>query len=118
MANTNLSTRKPDVLDIWENLCNLRYRAYTQGDLQDFIKYNEQLKAIRKNNGWTDAEIQEEFAVYDVKLNEPFAFPSDNPKIKYDVLDEHGKPMGLSLSIAQVSELNNRHARNRSERKP
>jgi len=109
MSNIKLSTRKPDVLDIWENLCHQRYKAYKEGKLQDFKTLNEQLKIIRQSNGWTDAEIQEEFAVYDEKLNEPFGLPFDNPNIKYDVFDKEGKPMGLSLNIAQLSDLNNRH---------
>lgn len=102
MATIQLSPRKPDALDIWEKLCFERNEAYLNNDTVLFQSLNEQLKDIRRNTGWTDSDIKEEFAVYDILLNKPYSAIIGNPNISYDLVDS-GRSRNLTLNITQVS---------------
>jgi hypothetical protein len=42
--------------------------------------------------------------MYNTVLQHPFSQALGNPWIKYDLNDEEGKPLGLSLSLHQVGQ--------------
>ncbi len=102
MLPTTLSTRKPDALDIWEKLYFERYEAYQQGDMAQYKSLNNRLKDLRRNGGWSETEIQQEFAVYDLLLVTPYKVIPGNPSISYDLIED-GRPRNLVLNISQVS---------------
>lgn len=102
MATSTLPSRKSDALDTWEKLCFERYEAYEQGDKALFQILNNQLKDIRRNCGWTEADISEEFDVYDSLFNQPHQTIAGNPNITYDLI-ENGQPRNLVWNINQVS---------------
>lgn len=104
MKSTLLSLRKPDALDTWEVLCHERRLAYENNNRAEVEAINNELIQLRYKNGWTEMEVNEEFAMYDEVLKQPFAQPSGNPGIKYDLNDEQGRPCGLSLSLSQVGQ--------------
>jgi hypothetical protein len=102
MTTSNLIPRKSDILDIWEKLCFERHNAYQQEDKELFNTLNNQLKDMRRQGGWTEADISEEFEVYDTLFHRPCPAIAANPKISYDLLDS-GQPRNLALNIDQVS---------------
>ncbi len=57
---------------------------------------------MRRQGGWTEDEIAEEFAVYDTLLSKPYTLLQTNPRISYDI-DYIGKPQNLRLGIRQLS---------------
>lgn len=97
-----LSPRKPDVLDLWNELFQKRYQAYQCHDLKSYEQLNNQLKDIRRNGGWKESEIADEFKIYDTLLTIPYEAPVGNPFITYDLI-RNGKADKLNLNINQVS---------------
>ena len=102
MKNVSLSIRKVDSLDNWKELCTQRRLAYENNNHAIVQELNGQLIQKRKEGGWTDLEIEEEFEMYAQVLQHPFTPPVGNGNIKYDIRDDNGKPRGLSLSLHQV----------------
>jgi hypothetical protein len=102
MYTSKLPPRKPDALDTWNDLFQQRYQAYLSSDWNTYRQLNNQLKDIRRNGGWSESEIEEEFKVYDNLSTIPFNAPSGNPNICYDVM-VGGETQNLTLSINQMS---------------
>lgn len=102
MYTPKLSPRKPDALDTWNDLFQQRYQAYIRSDWTIYRQLNGQLKDIRRNGGWSECEIEEEFKVYDTLQAITFEAPVGNPNIFYDLM-ENGTPSNFKLSIEQVS---------------
>ena len=102
MHTSKLSPRKPDVLDTWNDLFQQRYQAYQQHDLKSYEHVNNQLKDIRRNGGWNESEIADEFKVYDTLFTIPYEAPVGNPCITYDLV-MNGKVRKLNWDINQVS---------------
>lgn len=102
MAPIVLSPRKPDALDTWNALYYKRYEAYCNNDFGAFKSLNQELKEIRRKGGWNEAEIAEEFGVYDALLYKLYTPPPGNGRISYDINDM-GQPQHLSLTILQIS---------------
>lgn len=104
MNNVILSARKLDILDDWKNLCIQRRLAYENNNMEVANELNRQLMQKRIESGWTDLEVKEEFEVYAKVLQQPFSEPLGNMNIRYDILDENGRGLGLSLTLPQVSQ--------------
>lgn len=102
MFTSKLSHRKPDALDTWNDLFQQRYQAYVRSDWNAFKRVNDQLKDIRRNGGWSESEIGEEFQVYDSVLSIPKKRVVGNTNISYDLI-ENGLPQNHTLNIYQVS---------------
>lgn len=99
MATITLSPRKTDILDIWEKQCFERYEAYIQGDIEKAKIINAQLKDIRRNSGWTEMDIQQEFEVYDSLLETPYSPAVGNRNISYELIaDNKGRKLLVTLS--------------------
>ena len=103
MKKHQLTKRRSDLLDQLVALRNQRRLAYEQGDTQQVTKLNLAIKAIRLENGWSEVDAHAEFEEHQRDYSVPFIKPLGNPWIKYDLLDENGKPCKLSFNIAQLS---------------
>ena len=104
MQHHPLRTRKTDILDDWKALCFKRRLAYENNNIEMVSALNQQLMQQRKEGGWSEKEVKEEFAMYNQILHQPFSTPMNNRNIHYDVVKEDGRAQGLALSLHQISQ--------------